>query len=141
MSRLRSPGSGDSSPRRRQRGRRDSSESRRSRGRLRSEIDHDHSPSYRSRDRSEEDSRYWERRESMIRDDFEAERKEISSKYNADVDKLLAARREVSCFDDFYMGLTHTDPRMLSASNACDYDKLDAMLREMEKTYATATRR
>ncbi|KAH8021906.1 hypothetical protein HPB51_018755 [Rhipicephalus microplus] len=138
-SRLRSPGGGDSSPRRRQRGRRDFSESRRSRGLLRSEIDH--SPSYRSRDRSEEGSWYWERRERMVRDDFEAERKEISSKYNADVDKLVAARREVSCFDDFYMDLTHTDPRMLSASNACDYDKLDAMLREMEKTYATATRR
>ncbi|KAL1476867.1 hypothetical protein MTO96_018077 [Rhipicephalus appendiculatus] len=144
-SRRRSLDSGDSSsPRRRRRGRRDSSESsgggryatsRRSRSRRHSES---RSPSHRSRDRSEEGSRYWRMRERRIRDDFEADRQDISSKYNAEVDKLVAVRREVSRVNDFYMGLTLTDPRMLSSSNVCDYQKLDAMLREMEKAYAAA---
>ncbi|XP_037520940.1 serine/arginine repetitive matrix protein 2-like [Rhipicephalus sanguineus] len=142
-SRRRTPDSGDSSPRRRRR--RGSSESsggyatsRRSRSRRHSQSDYDRSPSYRSRDGSEEGSRYWKMRERKIRDDFEADRQDISSKYHAEVDKLVAVRREVSRVNDFYMGLTHTDPRMLSASNVCDYQKLDSMLREMEKTYATA---
>lgn len=138
----------DTSPRRQIRGRRWSSESgdddscTRSRGgkqRCLSQSDNDRSPRKRSRDRMKSgDSPYWRRRERRIRENFEADMQSISSKYRTKVDKLVAAREEVSLVNSFYSGLRNTDPRMLSARQVKDHWKLELMLREMEKRYEPA---
>lgn len=128
-------------PRRGRRGRRASSESSHDPGarrRSKKRQGNDNlSPTDRWKDGTR-DSPYWELRERRIREDFEADRRRINSMYYETVDKLEAARREMSSVNDFYIGLGRTDPRMLSARQVDEYMKVEAMSGQMLSSYKEA---
>ncbi|KAH6928013.1 hypothetical protein HPB50_010593 [Hyalomma asiaticum] len=100
--------------------------------------DHGHSSKHHRRAHTTPwDFRYYLSQEQRICEEFKANEKSIQSNYMAKEHKLLSARNEVRCVDDFYAGLRDKDPRLLSDKQVREHLKREEMLGYFKVVYKT----